>query len=92
MSHFGRSPMYIFGGMGTLMFLVGGCTTVWVIASKLYKQAHMLPVRGVTDQPLFYIALLTVALGVMLFLAGFIGELVNRGSADRNKYLTDKTL
>ena len=92
MSHFGRSPMYFFGGMGTLMFMVGGATTVWVIASKLYKQAHELPVRGVTDQPLFYIALLAVMLGVMLFLAGFIGELVNRGAADRNKYLIDKTL
>ena len=92
MSHFGRSPMYFFGGMGTLMFLVGGFTTVWVIASKLWKQAHDLPVRGVTDQPLFYIALLAVVLGVMLFLAGFIGELINRGSSDRNKYLTDKTL
>ena len=92
MSHFGRSPMYFFGGMGTLMFLVGGFTTVWVIASKIYKQMHDLPLRGVTDQPLFYIALLAVVLGVMLFLAGFIGELVNRGAADRNKYLIDKTL
>lgn len=92
MSHFGRSPMYFFGGMGTLMFIIGGITTVWVIASKLYKQIHDLPLRGVTDQPLFYIALLAIVLGVMLFLAGFIGELVNRGAADRNKYLIDKTL
>ena len=92
MSHFGRSPMYFFGGIGTLMFLIGGLTTVWVIASKLYKQAHGLPLRGVTDQPLFYIALLTVVLGVMLFLAGFIGELINRNSSDRNKYLIDRNL
>ncbi|MCH5329897.1 MAG: glycosyltransferase [Alistipes sp.] len=92
MSHFGRSPMYFFGGLGTVMFLLGGCTTVWVIASKLWKQLHGLPLRGVTEQPLFYISLLAVVLGVMLFLAGFIGELVNRCSSDRNRYLIDKTL
>lgn len=92
MSHFGRSPMYFFGGMGTLMFILGGSATIWIIAAKLYKQAHGLPLRGVTDQPLFYISLLAVVLGVMLFLAGFIGELVNRGAGDRNKYLIDRKL
>lgn len=92
MSHFGRSPMYFFGSLGTLMFLVGGFTTIWVIAGKLWKQAHDLPLRPVTDQPLFYLAILAVILGVQLFLAGFLGELINRGSSDRNKYLIDKTL
>ena len=92
MSHFGRSPMYLFGSLGTMMFLVGGATTVWVIAAKLWKQAHGLPLRGVTEQPLFYLAILAIILGVQLFLAGFLGELINRNSADRNKYLIDKTL
>ncbi|MFI3323667.1 MAG: glycosyltransferase family 2 protein [Rikenellaceae bacterium] len=92
MSHFGRSPMYFFGGLGTLMFFFGGATTLWVIGDKLYKQAHSIAVRAVTDQPLFYIAILCVVLGVQLFLAGFIGELSNRNSSDRNKYLIDKTL
>lgn len=92
MSHFGRSPMYFFGGLGTLMFLLGGGTTVWIIAAKLWKQAHGLPLRPVADQPLFYLAILAVILGVQLFLAGFLGELINRGSSDRNKYLIDKQL
>ena len=92
MSHFGRSPMYFFGGLGTLMFLLGGGTTVWIIVGKLWKQAHALPLRPVTEQPLFYLASLAVILGVQLFLAGFLGELINRGSSDRNKYLIDKTL
>ena len=92
MSHFGRSPMYLFGSLGTMMFLVGGATTVWVIAAKLWKQAHGLPLRGVTEQPLFYLAILAIILGVQLFLAGFLGELINRNSTDRNKYLIDKTL
>ncbi len=84
--------MYFFGGLGTLMFLFGGGTTVWVIAAKLWKQAHGLPLRPVADQPLFYLAMLAVVLGVQLFLAGFLGELINRGSSDRNKYLIDKNM
>ena len=92
MTHFGRSPMYFFGSLGTLMFLIGGGTTVWIIAAKIWKQVHGLSLRPVTDQPLFYLAILAVILGVQLFLAGFLGELINRGSSDRNKYLIDKTL
>lgn len=90
MSHFGRSPMYFFGSLGTLMFLLGGVTTLWVIVTKIYRQLHDIPVRAVTDQPLFYLAILAVILGVQLFLAGFLGELINRGSSDRNKYLIDR--
>ena len=92
MSHFGRSPMYFFGSLGTLMFLLGGVTTLWVIVTKIYRQLHDIPVRAVTDQPLFYLAILAVILGVQLFLAGFLGELINRGSSDRNKYLIDRKL
>ena len=92
MSHFGRSPMYFFGSLGTIMFLLGGGTTVWVIAAKLYKQTMGLPLRAVTDQPLFFVAILAVILGVQLFLAGFLGELINRRSSDRNTYLIDKKI
>lgn len=92
MSRFGKSPMYLFGGMGTFMFLVGGATTVWLIAEKLWKQSHGLTVRGVTDQPLFYIAMVAVILGVQLFLAGFLGELIGRGSSDRNRYLIEERI
>ena len=92
MSRFGRSPMYFFGGLGTLMFLLGGFTTCWVIGSKIYKQIMDLPLRPVTEQPLFYLAILAIILGVQLFLAGFLGELINRNSSDRNKYLIDNKL
>lgn len=92
MSHFGRSPMYFFGSLGTIMFLIGGFTTVWVIALKLYKQALGLPLRAVTDQPLFFVAIVTVILGAQLFLAGFLGELINRRSSDRNSYMIDKRI
>lgn len=92
LSRFGRSPMYMFGSLGTAMFLLGGGTTVWLIVEKLCKQAHGQPLRGVTDQPLFYIAMLAIVLGVQLFLAGFLGELINRNSSERNKYGIDKKI
>ncbi len=92
MSHFGRSPMYFFGGLGTLMFLFGGGTAAWIVGAKLWKQLHGLALRPATEQPLFYLALVAVVLGVQLFLAGFLGELINRGSSDRNRYLIDEKL
>ena len=92
LTRFGRSPMYFFGGTGTAMFLIGGFTALWVIIDKLTKQAEGVAVRAVTDQPLFYLALLAVVLGTVLFLAGFLGELINRGSSDRNNYKIDKTI
>ena len=92
MTRFGKSPMYFFGGLGTLMFLLGGATAVYLIAEKLYKQAHGLLVRGVTDQPLFYIALAAALAGVQFFLAGFLGELIGRSSGDRNRYLIDERI
>ena len=68
------------------MFLVGFVMTVWIIVAKLLHQSHGTPYRAVTDQPLFYLALVAIILGVMLFLAGFIGEMVSRNSQERNKY------
>jgi glycosyltransferase involved in cell wall biosynthesis len=92
MSHFGRSPMYLFGGLGTLMFLFGGITAVWIIIDKIYSQYSGLVWRGVTEQPMFYLALLAIVLGVQLFLAGFLGEMINRRATERNHYLIDKRI
>ncbi len=83
---FGKKPMHFFGFTGILMFLAGGIAAVWVIVQKLVQQANGLNFRPVTDQPLFYLALLAVILGSMLFLAGFICEMVSRTSHDRNHY------
>ncbi len=92
MSRFGRSPMYLFGSLGTLMFLAGSVTAVWLIVEKLVKQSRGLPLRIVADQPMFYIAIVTVVLGVMLFLTGFLGELILRNAPDRNKYSIDRKI
>ena len=53
---------------------------------------HGLPLRAVTEQPLFYLSMLLVILGVQFFLAGFLGELIDRNASDRNKYLIDKNI
>ena len=86
LSTFGKKPMHFFGFTGILMFLAGFILTVNLISAKLIHQAGGAHFRPVTDQPLFYLALLSVILGVMLFLAGFICEMVSRNSTERNKY------
>jgi glycosyltransferase involved in cell wall biosynthesis len=86
LSRFGKKPMHFFGFTGILMFMAGAVLTVWVIAEKLIQQAQGLVYRPVTDQPLFYLALLAAVLGFQLFLAGFICEMVSRNSQERNKY------
>ena len=86
LSTFGKKPMHFFGYSGLLMFFIGFVMTVWIIVDKLVRQGHGLKFRPVTDQPLFYLALLAVVIGVMLFLAGFVGEMVARSSSERNNY------
>ena len=86
LSKFGKKPMHFFGTTGILMFLIGFVMTIWIIAAKLVHQAQGMHYRAVTDQPLFYLALLAVVLGAMFFLAGFLGEMVSRSAATRNDY------
>ena len=86
LSTFGKKPMHFFGFSGLLMFLIGFLMTIWIIAAKLIHQAQHVKFRPVTEQPLFYLSLVAVILGVVLFLAGFICEMISRSSSDRNKY------
>ena len=83
---FGRKPMHLFGVVGTLMFLAGFICAVWLIVAKLVRQANGLAFRQVADQPLFYAAIVCLLIGVMLFLTGFLAELISRNSAGRNTY------
>ena len=98
---FGKKPMHLFGVWGTLMFLIGGAIALWIIIRKLVLQHMMqaqlntqgftdIKMRAVTDQPLFYIALVVIVIGVMLFLTGFIAELISRNSTQRNIYKIKK--
>jgi glycosyltransferase involved in cell wall biosynthesis len=85
-TRFGKKPMHAFGVWGTIAFLVGFICAIWLIIAKLVHQSHGVPFRQVTDQPLFFLALLAMVLGFMLFLAGFLGEMIARNDPDRNKY------
>jgi len=89
-TRFGKKPMHLFGLIGTIMFFIGGFVSVWLIADKLYNIYKSLPVRNVTDQPLFYLALMVMIIGTQLFLAGFLAELISRNSTTRNNYLIEK--
>ncbi len=86
LSRFGKKPMHFFGLMGSITFLAGFVIAIWLIADKVISQSQGLKFRAVTDQPLFYLALVALIVGVQLFLTGFLAELVSRNSNDRNKY------
>lgn len=86
LSTFGKKPMHFFGFTGLLTFLIGGILAVWIIIEKLVQQSHGIPYRAVTEQPMFYLALVALVIGVLLFLAGFLGEMISRSSSDRNHY------
>ncbi|HOK26234.1 MAG TPA: glycosyltransferase family 2 protein [Bacteroidales bacterium] len=86
-TRFGKSPMHLFGLLGTLMFLAGFLMAGYLGGRKLWYVSHNMRAPLVTDSAWFYIALTVMVIGTLLFLTGFIGELVNRNSPERNKYL-----
>lgn len=92
LSKFGKRPMHIFGLLGTIMFFIGFAAAVYIGVDKLYHVFHHIAARKVTDLPLFYIALTTMVLGSMLFLSGFLGELILRNSPVRNNYLIEQEI
>lgn len=89
-SKFGKRPMHLFGLLGCIMFFIGFTAAVYLGAAKLYCVYHHLPARLLTQRPSFYISLTTMVIGTVLFLAGFIGELISRNSPIRNNYLVEK--
>ena len=82
LSKFGKKPMQFFGLVGTLFFLIGFGSVGYITVSKF-----LYPETSITNKPAFYIALTSMLIGVQLFLAGFIAELINRNAPDRNHYL-----
>lgn len=83
---FGKKPMHLFGLMGSLTFLTGAILSIIIIVQKVVAQSNGLKFRAVTDQPLFYLALVALIIGTQLFLTGFIAELISRNSTERNSY------
>jgi glycosyltransferase involved in cell wall biosynthesis len=91
-SKFGKKPMHFFGVLGTLSFFVGFIITSILIGQKVYNSYLLVEQRAVTDQPLFHLALVLLIIGVQLFLAGFIGEMISRNASERNVYGIDEQL
>ncbi|WP_336245518.1 glycosyltransferase family 2 protein [Hymenobacter psoromatis] len=89
---FRRRPMHFFGTLGTLSFFFGTLLTLWLVGEKAWLAWHNLRARDVTDQPLFFLALVAVIVGMQLFLAGFLGELIQLNGPKRNDYLVRETL
>ena len=86
-TRFGKNPMHLFGSLGTVMFLIGFIMAGYLGIRKLLFIKSHLKAPLVTDSPYFYIALTVMIIGSVLFLTGFLGELVNRNSSERNNYL-----
>jgi glycosyltransferase involved in cell wall biosynthesis len=81
---FSKRPMHFFGLYGTLFFIFGLFSSLFLIIEKIANDNY-----GITNKPLFYIALTVMIIGMQLFLAGFIAELIVRNAPDRNNYLIE---
>ena len=82
---YAKKPMHFFGLFGTIFFLIGFFMSIYLIITRLLD-----PVTGLSNRPPFYIALTAMIIGTQLFLAGFLGELISRNSANRNSYLIEQ--
>ena len=92
LSKFGKRPMHFFGLWGTFMFLFGMTTAFYIGAYKLYNVFNDIKTILVTDNPWFYIALTSMILGTLLFLAGFIGELIIKTKSSEKHYTIKEKL
>jgi glycosyltransferase involved in cell wall biosynthesis len=87
MTRFAKKPMHLFGSLGVVSFIVGfGILTYLTIEKVLFKEF------GIATKPSFYFGIMMLIIGTMLFLTGFLAELVSRNSADRNHYLISKKI
>ncbi|MEQ9168403.1 MAG: glycosyltransferase family 2 protein [Fulvivirga sp.] len=86
-SRFQRKPMHFFGLLGSISFFGGFIITCWVVGLKIYNLHYKLPARDVVDQPLFFLALVALVIGVQLFLTGFLAEMLAMKSNSAKDYL-----
>lgn len=91
-SRFGGRPMHFFGAVGTLMFIVGFLSALWLGVSKLIDVARGIYGHLITDNPWFYIALTMMLMGTLLFVAGFLGEMIIRTNREHKNYNIDEVI
>jgi glycosyltransferase involved in cell wall biosynthesis len=89
---FRKRPMHFFGGFGVLSFLIGFLITIFVIAEKIISIYQKTSYRNITEQPLFYLALVAMIVGVQLFTAGFIGEMIITNSSKTQEYVISQSV
>ncbi len=89
LSRFAKRPMHLFGALGVFMFFIGFSFSLYLGIDKLFLNPTG---RLITDRPQFYIALVAMLMGVQLFIAGFIGELLQRSSRDKKRYQIKETI
>lgn len=89
LSKFGKRPMHLFGALGVLMFVIGFGFSLYLGINKLFLNPNG---RLITDRPQFYIALVSMLIGMQLFIAGFLGELILRSSKNEARYSVKETL
>lgn len=87
LNKFGKQPMHFFGLVGSIMFILGFIAIIVVGSMKLHALANGMHAMLVGVNPYFHLSILMMILGCMLFLAGFLGELIIRNSSERNNYL-----
>ena len=86
LSRFGRRPMHLFGALGSIMFIIGFFSALFIGINKYYRLYNHLPTVLVTQNPWFYISLATMIIGTQLFLAGFLGEIILRARNNGDRY------
>ena len=91
-SRFGKKPMHFFGVLGTLMFVLGFVLFSFIGGQKLYYMYYDVKAANIADMSGFYIALTSMIMGLQLFLAGFIGEMISRNAHDRNQYHVEEEI
>lgn len=89
-TRFGKKPMHFFGVVGTIMFILGFGIFGFIVIEKLNAIINNIAAKNIADMSIFYIALTSMIIGVQLFLAGFISEMISRSSNDRNNYQIEK--
>ena len=91
-TRFGKKPMHFFGVIGTIMFILGFGIFGYIVIEKLYAISNDVVAKNIAEMSIFYIALTSMIIGVQLFLAGFISEMISRNSNDRNNYQIEKEI
>ena len=92
LTRFGKKPKHLFGLLGTLMFTLGFGIALYLGIDKLLALLNHVPQRLIADSAIFYIALSSMIIGSLLFIGGFLGELISRNAPERNRYEIEKEI